>query len=69
MSAYSLDIDMPLSICEKYTTVKCIERFFDFDNGKVFIHNFDIREYNVGWLWIQIGYVEKILSRSCWSFT
>ena len=43
--------------CGKSTCVQLIQRFYDPDEGVVFLDGKDMKEYNVGWLRDQIGIV------------
>ena len=41
--------------CGKSTTVQLIQRFYDPDEGSVFLDGVDIKDLNIKWLRQQIG--------------
>ncbi|KAI8976786.1 P-loop containing nucleoside triphosphate hydrolase protein [Pilobolus umbonatus] len=45
--------------CGKSTSVQLIQRFYDPNQGNLYIDNHDIKDYNVGWLRSQIGVVSQ----------
>ena len=43
--------------CGKSTVIQLVQRFYDPDEGKIYLDGVDLKEYNVQWLRSQFGYV------------
>ena len=43
--------------CGKSTVIQLVQRFYDPDEGKIYLDGVDLKEYSVQWLRSQFGYV------------
>ena len=48
--------------CGKSTTIQLLQRFYDPEEGTVFVDGKDIRQLNVKWLRQQIGEIHQLLA-------